>query len=102
MRDEDVVVETDFEGIVRGIAVVTLEEDMGGLGFGSDKVCEREEGHAFPGHVELSPGGNAMEVADIVELRKGEKLRPGKGDGVLHFAANFKFPTVERDLGSDA
>ena len=98
VRDEHVVVHADLEWIVRRVTVVALEEDVCGLGLRLHKVGDGEKRHPLPFHVELGPGGDAMKVAYVFELRQREELLPVQRDRVLYEAVDFQLPFVERDF----
>ena len=72
------------------------------LGLRPNKFSEGEEGDAGPADVELAPGGDAMEVAHVFELREGVEFLPGEGPWVLDQAADFQAPIARRNLRADA
>ena len=100
-RDEDVVVHHVVEADVGGVAVVAGEEDVLRFRFRLDEFGEGEEGDAVPLHVEFAPGGDAVEIADVFELREGVEFFPREGLRMLDRAADFEAPFGERDLGFD-
>ncbi len=102
VRDEDVIVQADIERVVRGIAVVALEENEFRGGPGPDQLSEGEKGDALPVHFVFGPGGDAMEVAHVPELGQGVELVPTEGDRVFDLAVNLELPLVEGHFGMDA
>src|ERR1043166_7441597 len=67
-----------------------------------NEVCQREESDSFPFHIELAPGGDAMEIAHVLELWQGQKAAPVQGSGVFDMSVNFELPLVQRNIRSDA
>ena len=66
---------------------------------------ESEDGrelHALPGNVELRPGGDAVEVADVLRLGKREELLPGEGHRLLDRAFHGKLPFRDRHVRGTA
>jgi acetyltransferase-like isoleucine patch superfamily enzyme len=102
VSDENIVVHADFQRIVCGITIITLEEHVRGVRLWFYQFSEREERDAFPSHVELTPSGDAMKVADIFKLRESEKLLPVERHRVFDFAVDSKLPFVQRNIGPDA
>src|SRR5205807_5539209 len=98
VRNDHVVVHADLEWIVRRVTVVALEEDVCGFGLRFHEVGNSEECHSLPFPVELGPGGDAMKVAYVFELRQREELLPVQRDRVLDQAVDFQLPFVERDF----
>src|SRR5262249_21176788 len=66
--DKHVVVHASIQRIVGGIAVVALEKDVCGLGFWLHQVNNGEECDALEFHIELAPGGDAVEIAEVPKL----------------------------------
>lgn len=100
--DEDIVIHADVEGEVGGVAVVAFEEDEFGGGLGFDEIGQGEESDAFPFHLELAPGGDAVEIAGVFELGQGGELIPIESDGVFDVAVDFQCPLVERNFRVNA
>ena len=91
-RDQDVVVETIVEADIGGVAVVAGEKNMLHFRFRPNEIDEGEEGDALPAAIELAPGGDAVEIAHVFELREGVELFPGEGLRILDQAADFEAP----------
>ena len=53
---------------------------------------EGEKGDAAPAAIEFAPGGDAMEVGHVFELREGIELFPGECLRVLDQPADFEAP----------
>jgi len=70
--------------------------------FGLHQFGQCEERDAGERHVELAPGGDAVKIAHIGELRQCHELLPVQSDGILDEAVNLQFPFVERHVGADA
>ena len=89
VRDKDIVVHANFERKIGGVAVVAFEEDEFGIVLWFDQIREREEGNAFPFHFELAPGGDAMEITHIFELRERSEFLPTQSDWIFNQSMNF-------------
>src|SRR3954451_6228785 len=96
--NENIVVHNVFETHIRGVIVVTPEENIFRIGLWPNYFRKGEEGHPTPVHVELAPGGDAMEIARILELRKIVKLLPGEGFCILDQAIDLQSPLVRGNL----
>ena len=97
--DKDVVVAHVFEADVAGVAVVAGEEDVLHLRFWPNEFDESKEGDAAPAAIELAPGGDAVEIAHVFELREGVELFPGECLRILNEAADFELPFLEWNIG---
>src|SRR6185503_14277900 len=102
VRDEHVVVHANLEWIVGGITIVTLEENVGGVGLRFDEVGDREKRHPFEFHIKLAPGSNTVEITDILELRQGQELVPFERDWIFHVPADLQFPFVEGNVRTNS
>jgi len=89
VRDEDIVVHANVERKIGRIAVVAFEENEFGFVLRFDQISQREKGDAFPFHFELAPGGDAMEITHIFELRERSEFLPTQSDGFFDEAMNF-------------
>jgi len=81
-------------GFVRGIAVVALEQKRAwprASGFTSSGDGEESDPLEF--HIELAPGGDAMEVAHVLELRQRQELFPVSTSPDCPPARRFSTPT---------
>ena len=97
--DKNVVVAHVLEADVAGVAVVAGEEDVFHLRFWPNEFDESKEGDAAPAAIELAPGGDAVEIAHVFELRKRVELFPGECLRILNEAADFKLPFLEWNVG---
>src|SRR4029077_7911250 len=66
-RNQNILVETIGEADVRRIAVVGGKEDVIHLWFWPNEIGDGEEGDTTPATVEFAPGGDAVEIAYVVE-----------------------------------
>src|SRR5207248_10316664 len=98
VRDQDVVIETHFEWIVCRIAIITLEKNMSHVRLWPYQSCNREKRHAFPSHIGLAPGCDAMEIARVLELRQREELLPTQRSRMLDATMNLQLPDIERNI----
>jgi hypothetical protein len=48
--------------------------------------------------VEAAPRRDAVEIADVVDLRQAHELFPGEREPLFHIACYFEAPTGERDV----
>ena len=62
------------------------------------KLGDRLETHATPAVVVPAPRRDAVEIADVLGLRKREESSPVQRDRILDEAADLEFPLVHRHL----
>ena len=94
------LIEADLSGLVEYRR--SLEEDMGGgvwVGRGPQGLDGTKR---LKGHVQLAPGGDAMEVTGISDLGQGLKGVPVEGDGALDPSTDLEAPLGGGNLGFDA
>ena len=86
VRNERLTVHHGTERGVGGVyKSVTLEENMRGRFLGLHQLGDGEELYPLPLHVkQLTPCGDAMEIAGVFELFQCHELRPIKRDGFRH------------------
>ena len=58
----------------------------------SNEFGESEEGDAGPLDVEFAPGGDAVEIAHVFEVRQRVEFLPGEGLRVLDQTADLEAP----------
>src|SRR4051812_11557993 len=102
MSDENIIIHAHIEGVVGGVSVVALEEDVRGFCLGFYEFRQREKRNPLPFHVVLAPGGYAMKVAYVLELGQSQKLVPLYRNRILHKAMDLQFPSLEWHLRLDA
>ena len=61
-----------------------------------------EESDAAPPAIELAPGGDAVEIAHVLELFEGVEFFPGKCPRVFYQPTYFQSPIGQCDLRFDA
>ena len=66
------------------------------------EVNQREHRHAFPIHIELAPGGDAVKIAGVLKLLQRHELLPIERDRILHQTVNLQAPLRTRHFRMDA
>ena len=82
----------------RRIAVVAGDDNPRGVLFRHRKLRERSKLHASPVVVEPAPRRDAMEVADVLDLRQVHELLPRQREWILNEADDLQLPILERDI----
>ena len=103
--EEHVVLDRAGEREVRGVAlagtavaVVSGADDPRRPLARHDELRDRLESHAGPVVAETAPARDAVEVADILDLRQLHELVPRQCHRTLDETANHETPIGERDV----
>ena len=74
-------------------------EDMARVLLRHDELGERAEPDSPPVIVEAAPGGHAMEVAHVLNLRQLHEVVPTERHRIFDETAQLKPPAIERNIG---
>src|SRR5947207_158008 len=99
---ERIVIERVFDSDIGGIAIVTAKENMTYFRFRFHNFRQREKGDTAPVAIEFAPGGDAMEIGDVFELRESIEFFPGECLRIFHQPADFEAPIFQCDFWFDA
>src|SRR3954468_537200 len=101
VNEQDVILDRPFErevGGVRNVAaggeIVTGAGDESGRFSRNRELGNRSESDAAPVIVVPAPGRDAVEVADVLGLRQGQKLAPGQREWIFDEASDFELPSL--------
>src|SRR5207237_10763224 len=86
---ERTVVERVFDSDIGGIAIVAAKENVMHFRFRFHNFRQREKGDTAPVAIEFAPGGDAMEIGDVFELRESIRFVPAEWVWMLHSRAYF-------------
>src|SRR5437868_13868300 len=100
-RYQRVVIERILDSHIAGVAVVAPKEDMTHFRFRFHDFSECEESDSAPPTIEFAPSRNAVEIGNVLELRKGVEFLPGKYFRVLDQATDFETPIGQSDFRFD-
>ena len=97
-----IVIHGGFQRGVGRVAVVAriIQMRRGRLRLHQFGQCK--EGHSAPVAVIFAPCGDAVKIADVLELRQLVKILPRERDGIFHQAGNLQPPLGRRNLRLDA
>ena len=101
-RHQRVIVERIFDPHIGSVAVVAAEENMTHFRFRFHHFRQRKKSDSAPATIEFAPSGDAVEIGDVLELREGVELLPGKRFRVLDQATDFEAPVGDSDFRFDS
>ena len=81
---EHIVIERVFDSDIGGIAIVAAKENVTHFWFRFHNFRQREKSDTAPVAIEFAPGGDAMEIGDVFELRESIEFLPGECLRVFH------------------
>ena len=81
---EHIVIERVFDSDIGGIAIVAAKENVTHFRFRFHNFRQREKGDTAPVAIEFAPGGDAMEIGDVFELRESIEFLPGECLRIFH------------------
>lgn len=97
MRQQAILTGKILQRHIATIAVIAMQDNMGGAGQGLHLCQEMLGGDALPKIIKTRPLGNAVDIGDGLNLRLSEKIRPTPRKRLGDSPVYGQFPIRERD-----